>query len=208
MAYSSPFSAASLLAPTQAKATMRPPSTATNACSPSSSHPSQRRVRASRSIVASCSAPNTCSYAVCQVRTCTSAIAAASAGRARRISTTLLAGGGGHELRDRVDLCLCQLALEGRHDAAPVLDLVLRDREGRLERVEVRPDRAGGACCLQRVTARALRREDRLAVVAKLRRRLCIRPARAGDGRNVRGDVDGVLAPDEIRRHREGRLAD
>ena len=33
------------------------------------------------------SAPNTCSYADCQVRTCTSAIAAASSGRARRTST-------------------------------------------------------------------------------------------------------------------------
>ena len=88
--------------------------------------------------------------------------------RAPHLATrALLAGGGGDELRDGVDLRGGERALERRHDAAADLDLVLDDRArdgfswsrfGPI--VPVAPRR------LQRVAARAVRLEDRLAVVA------------------------------------------
>ena len=57
-----------------------------------------------------------------------------------------------------------QLALEGRHRAAAVVDLADDRGLRRLELVEVRPDGAGRARVLQRVAALAVLGEDRLAL--------------------------------------------
>src|ERR1700755_1316204 len=114
-----------------------------------------------------------------------SAIAAASSGRARRACMALLAGGRRDELRDRGDLGGGERPLERRHDAAADLDLMLDDRLAPLQLVEVRADVAGRAGGRERVAARAFRLEDRLAVVAELRRRLRGRLAGAGDGGDV-----------------------
>src|SRR5438067_2249432 len=67
---------------------------------------------------------------------------------------------------DAARLGVRQHALEGGHDTAAVDDLVLRNGEGRLELVEIRPDRPGRAGVLERVAARALALEDLLAVRA------------------------------------------
>ena len=84
---------------------------------------------------------------------------------------------------------------------------MLDDGLGRLQLIEVRPDRAGRVRRLQRVTARAFGLEDRLAVVAELLRR-GLPTALTRNGRDVRGDVLRVLAHDEVLRHRRRRHPD
>src|SRR3954447_12207605 len=135
-------------------------------------------------------------------------MAAASSRRAGRICTTLLAGVVGDERRHGLDLRVRELALEGGHDPAAVLDLVLGDALGRLQLVQVRADRAVRARGLQRVAARALGREDLLAVGAEVGRVAAAGPAPAAGGGDVRGHVLGVLALDEVRRHRRRGLPD
>src|SRR5204863_4016823 len=75
----------------------------------------------------------------------------------------LLARRRGDELGHGLDLRVAELALEGRHDRPAVRDLLDDPLLVRLELVEVRADGAGGARGRERVTAGAVRREDRLA---------------------------------------------
>src|SRR5204863_9224145 len=196
--------------PAELKPTTRPPaSSATNtALSFAATIRSAITRRRPTSIVASRSAPNTCSYAACQLPTCTSTIASTSPGRAGRTCTPLLSGVVGHELRNGVDLRRAEHSLEGRHHGTAVRDLTLRDGERGLELVEVRPDRPGRGGRLESVAARALRREDRLAVGAELRRRLRRSTGEARRRGDVRGDVLRVGARDEVPRHRRRGLAD
>ena len=94
-----------------------------------------------------------------------------------------------------------QLALEGGHDRAAVRHLALDSREGRHEVVEVWPDRAVRACRGERVTAAAVRGEDVLAACG----RAAARARDARGGRDEGGDVVGVGAGDEVRRHPSAR---
>ena len=129
-----------------------------------------------RSMRARRSAPNTCSYAACQVRTCTSAI-----------------GGGVFEPRapdvHRPTCRRCRRRTSPRRRSARCVSLPLNAGmtpppfstwccaigERRLQLVEVRPDRARRGRRRERVAARAVRGEDRLPVGALLRRRLRVR---------------------------------
>ena len=145
-----------------------------------------------------------CSYAACHVSTWTSAIAAASS-RAGRTSTLLLPGDGGDVLRDRLDLRRRELALERGHDAAA--DRHLMERRGR--RTASSWSRFGAPAArpvipasesVWQLAARGL--EDRLAVVSercKVARASCSRSPPRPSRRT--GDVDRVLAGDNVRRH-------
>src|SRR5215210_6842758 len=71
----------------------------------------------------------------------------------------------GNELCDRADLLVGQLALERRHHALAVRDALAHERLVGLRLVEVRPDCAARPGGREGVAGRAVRREDRLAVV-------------------------------------------
>src|SRR5437763_1253614 len=83
---------------------------------------------------------------------------------------------------------------------ASTLEALTGERECRLELVEVRPDRPARAGRGQCVAAGALALEDRGAARPDVPRGC--RPAGAHDRGDVGGDVDRILAGDEVRRHR------
>ena len=119
----------------------------------------------------------------------------------------LPAGGVGDELRDRGDLGVAELALEGGHDGAAVRDLALHDRERGLELVEVRADGAGRAGRLQRVAARAGALEDLLPVGAELGRRRRLGPALAAAAALVKAaETEAAAITEELDAPERGAL--
>src|SRR5579884_2964118 len=116
----------------------------------------------------------------------------------------LLAGGGGHELRNGLDLGRAQLPLERRHHGTAVRHLAHHDGERRLQLIEVRADRARRPGRGERVApAAAGSLEDGHSVRPERRKRGgCRVAARSRHRGDVRGDVHRVLARDDVRGHR------
>ena len=163
--------------------------------------------RASTRRAASRSAPNTCSYAACQVRTCTSAIAAASLGRARRTSHgALLAGGGGDELRHGVDLRGVSVPLNAGMTPPPTSTWCFTIASAGFSWSRFGPI-VPVACAAFSVwqLAQFAWKIDLPSFPAAGAAAAPRHARRRGD---VGGDVLRVLARDEVLRHRRRRLAD
>ena len=112
-------------------------------------------------------------HASCHVRACTSAIAAASLeSRAPRPHGATCRRSPRRTSRRPGSAASVSLPLNAGMTPPPTSTWCCTDRRSGLQLIEVRADRARRVRGLQRVAARALRLEDRLAVVAERRRRL------------------------------------